>query len=146
MDPHQIKANDAPFVAFALSLEPVAPSANLRARVMEQLSPKPKHLVLREEGEFLPVLKGVAVKRLRLDETSETSLWRLDPGAAIPAHTHHLDEECLIVSGAVQYAGRTLVMGDYLGALKGEHQDVISTIDGALLLIRGERLSAAMLV
>jgi anti-sigma factor ChrR (cupin superfamily) len=143
---NHIENKDALFVALALSLEPIAPSANLRTRVLDQLKPRPKHLVLREEGEFLPVLKGIAVKRLRMDETSETSLWKLDPGATIPAHTHHLDEECLVLSGTIEYAGRSLGTGDYLGALKGEYQDVITSSQGALLLIRGERLSPAMLV
>jgi anti-sigma factor ChrR (cupin superfamily) len=133
------------FLAMAQALTPISTSAELRQRVMNPLSPRPPHLIQREEGEFIALFSGVAIKRLRMDEQTETSLWRLDPGAAIPGHKHHADEECLIVSGSIEYAGRTLQAGDYLGALKDERQETITSIHGALLLIRGERLSPNML-
>jgi quercetin dioxygenase-like cupin family protein len=63
---------------------------------------------------------------------------RLAPGAIIPAHSHAHEEECLVLSGSIQYAGRTLYTGDFLGAAIGEHQSAIISPEGAMLLIRSE--------
>jgi anti-sigma factor ChrR (cupin superfamily) len=127
------------WIALAQTLPPHAPSAELRTRVLAQTSARPEHLVLAEEGEFKRVVQGIAVKVLRFDATTETTLWRLDAGASIPAHNHAHEEECYIVQGQIEYAGRRLGAGDYLLAANGEHQDVIHSPSGALLLIRSER-------
>lgn len=126
------------FVALAQALTPITAHESLRSRILTQATARPMHLLNAEEGEFVRVLAGVYVKRLRADATTETGLWRLDPGAIIPAHGHHCEEECLVVSGSINYAGRTLLSGDFLGAAKDEHQGVITTSTGAMLLIRGE--------
>jgi anti-sigma factor ChrR (cupin superfamily) len=130
--------NNILFCALAGELTPQSPSENLRARVLASISQRPTRLLQAEEGEFLPILKGVAVKRLRADAHTETAIWRLDAGATIPAHGHAHEEECLVLGGTIQYAGRTLGTGDYLGAAVGEHQSEIFSPGGALLLIRGE--------
>lgn len=165
---HASKVNDVPsegygkglgeriFVALAQALMPIAPgepavvsasgdlsvvsaSADLlRSRVLANARVRPKHLLQAEEGEFVRVLAGVYVKQLRADAYTETGLWRLEPGAVIPAHGHRQDEECLVVSGSICYAGRTLFIGDFLAAAKDEYQGEITSINGALLLIRGE--------
>jgi anti-sigma factor ChrR (cupin superfamily) len=124
--------------ALAGELTPHTPSENLRARVLAGISQRPTRLLQAEEGEFLPVLKGVAVKRLRADDDTETAIWRMDAGTTIPAHGHAHEEECLVLGGSIVYAGRTLATGDYLGAAAGEHQSEIFSATGALLLIRGE--------
>lgn len=126
------------FVELAQALTPIAAPESLRARVLAHATARPMHLLQAEEGEFVQVLTGVYVKQLRADATTETGLWRLDPGAIIPAHGHQCEEECLVVSGSINYAGRTLIGGDFLGAAKNEHQGVITTTTGAMLLIRGE--------
>ena len=126
------------FFMLAEALKPIAPHESLRARVLANASERPKHLLQAEEGEFVRVLSGVYVKQLRADAETETGLWRLEPGAIIPDHGHRHEEECLVVSGSISYAGRTLVGGDFLGAAKNEHQGVITTATGAVLLIRGE--------
>ena len=127
------------FALLASELTPAqSVSAGLRERVMSSLMPRPSLLVQAEEGEYVQVLKGVAVKRLRADAHTETALWRLDAGAKIPAHGHAHEEECLVVSGTIQYMGRNLNAGDYLGAAAGDRQSEIFSPSGALLLIRGE--------
>ena len=110
----------------------------LRVRILANAVARPKHLLQAEEGEFVRVLAGVYVKQLRADAHTETGLWRLDPGAIIPAHGHKHEEECLVISGSICYAGRTLFSGDFLGAAKDEHQGAITSVNGAVLLIRGE--------
>ncbi len=126
------------FYGLAQALTPSAPSESLRTRVLTNASARPKHLLQAEEGEYVRVLAGVYVKQLRADAQTETGLWRLDPGAIIPAHGHKYEEECLVLSGSINYAGRTLVSGDFLGAADGEQQGAISSDTGATLLIRGE--------
>ena len=126
------------FIALAQALIPVAPRDSLRARVLANAAARPTHLLQAEEGEFVRVLAGVYVKRLRADAHTETGLWRLDPGAIIPAHGHTHEEECLVLSGSISYAGHTLISGDFLGAAKNEQQSAITSVNGAMLLIRGE--------
>ena len=126
------------FVELAKALTPIAPTESLRMRVLTHATQRPKHLLQAEEGEFVRVLAGVSVKQLRADSQTETGLWQLEPGAIIPAHGHKCEEECLVVSGSISYAGRTLLSGDFLVAGKNEHQGVITTATGAMLLIRGE--------
>ena len=126
------------FLLLAQALIPSSPHESLRARVLADARERPKHLLQAEEGQFVRVLSGVYVKQLRADAETETGLWRLEPGAIIPAHGHRHEEECLVVSGSISYSGRTLVGGDFLGAAKNEHQGVITTSTGAVLLIRGE--------
>jgi anti-sigma factor ChrR (cupin superfamily) len=132
---------DLELFALADALKPVASSdlESLRARVLQNCQARPLHLVLADEGQFIQILPGVAVKKLRADATTETSIWRLDAGACLPEHGHQHDEECLILSGTIDYQGWTLHAGDYLGAMIGEKQSKISSPTGALLMIRGER-------
>lgn len=132
-----LSGNDI-FIQLAEALTPIAANDALRARVLANVTARPKRLIHVEEGEFVCMLAGVYVKQLRADAQTETGLWRLEPGAIIPAHGHRHEEECLVVSGSIQYAGRTLFSGDFLGAAKGEHQGEITSVDGALLLIRSE--------
>ena len=131
-------SGNSTFIQLAEALTPIAANDSLRLRVLANVTARPKHLIHVEEGEFVRVLAGVYVKQLRADAQTETGLWRLEPGAIIPAHGHKYEEECLVVSGSIQYAGRTLSGGDFLGAAKGEHQGEITSVDGALLLIRSE--------
>ena len=133
-----MNAPNSLFIQLAQALTPIAANDSLRSRVLANASARPKHLIHIEEGQFVCVLAGVYVKQLRKDAQTETGLWRLEPGAIIPAHGHKHEEECLVVSGNIEYAGRTLFSGDFLGAAKGDHQGEITSINGALLLIRSE--------
>ena len=133
-----MNAPNSLFIQLAQALTPIAANDSLRSRVLVNASARPKHLIHIEEGQFVCVLAGVYVKQLRKDAQTETGLWRLEPGAIIPAHGHKHEEECLVVSGSIEYAGRTLFSGDFLGAAKGDHQGEITSINGALLLIRSE--------
>ena len=69
---------------------------------------------------------------------TETSLWRMAPGARIPAHPHLLEEECLIVEGSLNVDGVAYGAGDYLFARAGDRDPVFHAPEGALLLIRSE--------
>ncbi len=92
------------------------------------------------DGTWLPVFPGVHIRHLSIDRGAgvQLALWRLDPGAAIPQHTHRLTEECLVVEGGIVHAGVAYGAGDFLLAAAGSPHDVFESPLGALLLIRGE--------
>ncbi|MBN8248789.1 MAG: cupin domain-containing protein, partial [Verrucomicrobia bacterium] len=51
----------------------------------------------------------------------------LDPGAGIPSHDHHGDEEIYVVSGDLVTEGRLLKAGDFVHADGGSHHhDLVS--------------------
>ncbi len=143
------RLDDATLAALALALapQPLAPArrASLRARVLTRAAAAPMHVVRAAEGAWLPLLPGVSIKFLQVDAQAavHSSLWRLDPGAGLPAHGHHAEEECLVLDGTVHYAGTDYGRGDFLLARAGRPHAAFHSPGGALLYIRGE-LSAPL--
>ncbi len=132
----------------ALELAPVEPAPEARLRMRQRLLGRcesgPQQVVRAAEGAWRPIFPGVRVKTLQRDEAgdSQTTLWRLDPGAAIPAHGHRRDEECLVLEGSIEEGGTRYEAGDYVLARQGSRQEAVRSASGALLLIRGECLPA----
>lgn len=129
------------------TLEP-ARKAALRDRLLSRVAAveEPAMTLVREdEGQWVKLLPKVYLKTLRIDRESrdQTTLWRLEPGAIVPAHEHTQPEECLILDGSLLWSGKTYLKGDYLLAPVGLHHPTFTSPDGALLLIRGE-LSAEL--
>lgn len=114
----------------------------LRARILDAARQSRTRVVRAEDGEWEAFLPGVAVKTLRKDPhtRTQTSLWRIEPGAAIPPHPHAIEEECLVLTGAVVHDGVEYRAGDYLLAAAGERHKMFTCPGGATLLIRGEWL------
>jgi anti-sigma factor ChrR (cupin superfamily) len=121
---------------------PDAVRERLRARVLERAAGI--RVVRADAGEWMAVLPGIAIKRLRSDRErrSETNLWRLDAGAIIPEHDHHDDEECLVLEGSIIQDGVEYLAGDYLHARAGSRHLPLRTPRGALLLIRSQALAS----
>jgi anti-sigma factor ChrR (cupin superfamily) len=71
-------------------------------------------------------------------QRTHTSLWRMAAGASLPEHDHSAEEECLVISGAVDWSGERYGEGDYLLVQSGFRHTEIHSRDGATLLIRGE--------
>ncbi len=121
--------------------------ANLRARVMAAVAGGTQ--VLRAaEGEWRRLLPGVTIKTLHVDREhgTQTSLWRLEAGARIPPHPHTKDEECLVLEGAITHDGVHYRQGDFLFTRPGlRHKDFVAP-EGALLMIRSERIPHALLL
>lgn len=126
--------------------DPPLPEAMLdsaaRERLRERLlaragvEPSPR----REPAPWVPTFEGVEVQTLRFDPQTrqQITLWRLQPGARIPRHTHSAREECLVLEGAILHAGQRHPAGDFLVAEAGSRHQPFDSPEGALLLIRGE--------
>ena len=114
----------------------------LRNRLLERAGAAMQ--VTREtEAKWQSFLPGIRVKILHSDPSSgvQTALWRLDPGAHIPAHPHSEDEECYVLDGVLELRGERYYQGDFMLAPAGSRHSTIRSPQGALMLIRGERVS-----
>ncbi|TVQ36459.1 MAG: hypothetical protein EA370_08195 [Wenzhouxiangella sp.] len=96
-----------------------------------------------EAARWRRILPGVECRLLNVDRESgiQTALWRMAPGARIPAHPHACDEECYIFDGSLVHRGERYTAGDYMLAPAGSRHGSITSPDGVLMLIRGERLT-----
>ena len=116
--------------------------ARMRAALMAKVAaPEPTTHVLRaDQGEWKPLLPGIHIKTLRIDRAkgTQTTLWRVDPGARVPPHPHSHEEECLVIEGSIIQEGIEYLPGDYLLADAGEKHPPFDSPRGALFLIRGE--------
>ena len=127
---------------------PPALAARMRDTIMARAQQSETVVVRAAAGEWKKLLPGITVKTLHLDvqQGIQTSLWRLEPGARVPPHPHAKEEECLILEGSIVHDGVVYSQGDFLFAKPGErHQDFISP-NGALLMIRGERIPHRLLL
>jgi anti-sigma factor ChrR (cupin superfamily) len=111
----------------------------MRARILAQATqPKGMTVLRADEGEWRPILPGIRIKSLRKGDGTETTLWRLDAGAVVPAHPHRHQEECLVLEGSVIQGGVEYLAGDFLLAEAGLPHDEFHSPRGALLMIRSE--------
>jgi quercetin dioxygenase-like cupin family protein len=112
----------------------------LRAAILAHTRSQPGRTLRRADGHWQPLLPGIEIKTLRKDvaDATQTTLWRLQPGAQVPPHPHAKDEECLVLEGSIALAGVEYFPGDYVFARAGEVHGVIDAPRGALFLIRGE--------
>jgi anti-sigma factor ChrR (cupin superfamily) len=129
-------------IAEQLAPAPLDPERReaLQARLMERCQ-RPGTAVLRaDEGEWVETFAGIRVKTLRRDPVNktQTTLWRIAPGARVPRHTHSQAEECLVLEGSILHEGVEYRAGDYLLAAPGSRHSPFDSPQGALLMIRGE--------
>lgn len=119
--------------------------AALRGRILAQARRMRTRVVRAGEGEWVPFVPGIEIKTLRRDaaEGTQTSLWRLSPGAVVPPHPHTREEECLVLEGSIFHDGVQYFPGDFLLAPVGERHHAFLAPEGALLIIRSELLPSA---
>jgi anti-sigma factor ChrR (cupin superfamily) len=120
--------------------EPAAPvRLALRERILAQATrPKGMTVLRADQGEWRPILPGIRIKSLRKGDGTETTLWRIEAGAVVPAHPHRHQEECLVLEGSVVQDGVEYFAGDFLLAEAGLPHDEFHSPRGALLMIRSE--------
>lgn len=130
----------------------LAPAQAVRERmlskIMQRVAIPTMQVTRKNEGEWRDLFPGVSIKILRedLNEGSQTTLWRLQPGASVPKHQHSQNEECLVLEGCIVHAGVEYFTGDYLLSPTGMPHDHFTAPSGALFLIRGEILDKAMML
>jgi predicted ChrR family anti-sigma factor len=129
-----------------------APPASVREKLLSSIarekasSPPAAHsdtsssllMTLRaEEGEWHQAGKGIQVKQLFVDRQSGTvtTLVKMEPGARIPLHRHHGNEQCYIIEGDFQADNQSLGAGDFHCAQAGSVHEPVYTINGAMVLI-----------
>ncbi len=129
-------------VGAAVLPDPVRESMKRRllARIAGAPAPAGTSTVRREDGEWTAVSDLVQVKMLRIDRemNSQTILVRMAPGGEVVPHVHSQEEECMILEGEIEIAGHRLRAGDLHIASPGAAHGVITTVHGALLMIRSE--------
>lgn len=83
---------------------------------------------------------GLEICVLHEDEHSRAALVRMAPGAFLPAHRHDMDEESLILEGDAQIGdGEYLQAGDYHFARAGEEHPIITSPNGCIVYVHGDR-------
>lgn len=124
----------------AQAIEPVAPPAAVRAKVMEAIRNVPgaheSRTVRAEEGMWKTVAPGARTKMLSKESGRMTFLLELDPFATVPAHDHEGSEDSYVVRGSCRIGALTLATGDFHHAdATAHHGDVVASADGCLLLL-----------
>lgn len=91
------------------------------------------------DSRWIQVMPGVEIRILHHNSTTRalTSLWRLQPGAQLPAHQHdRSEEECLIIEGDICHADDEYLPGDYMIGQQGSVHGVISSKGGGVMMLR----------
>ncbi|MFN0186273.1 MAG: cupin domain-containing protein [Aquabacterium sp.] len=121
----------------------------VRHRVLQRVAEdqRPAHVTVRQEdGASLPFGPGLTMKPLHQSDGVASYLVRLAPGAALPAHRHPVDEECVVLEGSLRI-GELLVRagGFHLGRRDALHAPIHSD-EGALIFLRGAMPDRTLLV
>lgn len=130
----------------------LAPADTVRTRmlanIMQRVAMPTMQVTRQSEGQWRDIFPGVSIKILRedLNERSQTTLWRLQPGASVPKHQHSQNEECLVLEGSIVHTGTEYFAGDYLLSPTGMPHDHFIAPNGALFFIRGEIIDKAMML
>lgn len=93
---------------------------------------------LHAEEDWQPTeVAGVWSRTLHVDAAADRAmmLFRMDPGASYPAHSHAAAEQCFVLQGDLQVGDVTMREGDFQFAAAGSEHVVQSTREGCTLLI-----------
>ena len=87
---------------------------------------------------------GITMKVLHESEGVMSYLLRMAPGAALPAHRHPVDEECVVLEGEVQIGPLSLGAGGFHLGRRHVLHDRLCSSGGALIFLRGAIPEAAL--
>ena len=125
-------------------LEPLQTSAQQRSKIRAQLfqrihasiaAESPRITVRSDQGQWRKIRPGVRAKML--DKNTRAFLLDIAPGASLPMHLHHEDEECVVLRGSASLGEFKVNAGDYHLARSGSRHGKIASETGALLYLRG---------
>ena len=124
----------------AETIVPVAPPPALKSRLMSLVRdiPQNSRTVRANEGHWTQTpMPGVKVKLLTIDKTRGTATVMIDlaPGASLPEHGHHGDEQTFVISGSCRIGGVSLEKGDFHHVSGDERHGRVVSDDGCLLLL-----------
>jgi quercetin dioxygenase-like cupin family protein len=116
---------------------------SMRERVLRRArTPPPENTsTLRSsEGTWSDLSPGIRFKILTKDLASHTCTYLLsmESGTTVPAHTHTLEEQCLVLQGEVWLGDHVLRSGDWHIAQPGSRHADFSTRTGCLLFLKSE--------
>jgi len=132
----------AGLIAEAFGAEPLDPaaSARIKKRLLQRIAAEstPRHLT-RPAGDdgWQPFGDGLAVKVLHEAGGVMSYFVRLAPGAALPAHRHPIDEECVVLEGEVQIGDLRVAAGGFHLGRQDVLHDRVRSDGGALIFLRG---------
>ena len=144
LDPDNPQHADKVEAALLEGLEPAQPSDQQRAKIRAQLFQRihastaaeaPRVTIRSDQGQWRKILPGVRAKTL--DQHNRAFLLDIEPGASLPMHRHHEDEECIVLRGSASLGDLKVNSGDYHMARAGSRHGKISSESGALLYLRG---------
>jgi quercetin dioxygenase-like cupin family protein len=144
LDPDDPQRADTIESVLLNGLEPLQPSTkqrvNIRQRLMQRIqtsvSAESSRITIRsDQGNWRQIRPGVRAKTL--DPGIRAFLLDLEPGASLPMHRHHEDEECVVLRGSASLGEFKVSAGDYHMARSSSRHGRIFSETGALLYLRG---------
>lgn len=106
-----------------------------------------RHLtVRRDDGAWRPFGPGLSIKVLHEADGVMSYLLRLAPGASLAPHRHPIDEECVVLEGELRIGELQVGAGGFHLGRKDVLHGRITTVDGALIFLRGALPEPALLV
>ena len=133
----EVRACENTMAALAATVAPAAPPADLKQRLLDQISqtqPAAVMEIVRADGAGFvqtPML-GVQIRYLK---GKNTFLVKMAPKSNIPAHEHKYNEQCLMLEGSVSGDGQTAFAGDFLFMPAGSSHKPLYSEEGCLFLI-----------
>lgn len=123
------------------AVAPMAPPADLRAKVLERIHRTVGHddfITLPGHTGWVEWFPGVEIKRLSVDEQAgaKSFLLRAQAGVSLPEHDHHGMEECMVLAGEFTMGEMTFRAGDYHVAAAGTTHGMTHTAVGVTVYLR----------
>ncbi|MEZ5582301.1 MAG: cupin domain-containing protein [Candidatus Competibacteraceae bacterium] len=106
LDSSSVKAISEALKPYPLTAER---KESMRSHILNRITaaapaPEGTITVRAEEGRWIAITPLIDIKVLHRDthQNVQTALWRVQPGAFVPPHYHHLTEECLVLEGEIK--------------------------------------------
>jgi hypothetical protein len=133
----ELRSCENTVAALAASVPPVAPPAELRQRLLDQISQVQSQtgmtIVRANEAGFVQTpMPGVQIRYLK---DKSTFLIKMAPKSHLPAHEHKFNEQCLMLEGSVSGDGQTAYAGDFVYMPAGSLHQPLYSEEGCSFLI-----------